>query len=143
MTIRDSQGNLVRWFGTNTDITAQIAAEEQIRNLNSQLQERVAELEAIMQVLPVGVAVSPDGKTIYVANGRAGTLSVIDAATYKVVATVPVGKRPWGLAVSRDGKFVYTANGLSNDVTVVSTATNKIVAKISVGQRPWGIAVGW
>jgi PAS domain S-box-containing protein len=58
--IRDSQGNLVRWFGTSTDISAQIAAEEQIRNLNAQLQERVAELEAIMQVLPVGVAVSHD-----------------------------------------------------------------------------------
>ena len=26
--IRDSQGNLVRWFGTSTDISAQIAAEE-------------------------------------------------------------------------------------------------------------------
>ena len=58
--IRDSQGNVVRWFGTNTDISAQIAAEEEIRNLNGQLQERIAELEAIMQVLPVGVAVSQD-----------------------------------------------------------------------------------
>jgi PAS domain S-box-containing protein len=58
--IRDSQGNIVRWFGTSTDISAQIAAEEKIRNLNGQLQERVAELEAIMQVLPVGVAVAQD-----------------------------------------------------------------------------------
>jgi PAS domain S-box-containing protein len=67
--IRDSQGNLVRWFGTSTDISAQIAAEEQIRNLNSQLQERVAELEAIMQVLPVGVAVSHDPQsTVVTAN---------------------------------------------------------------------------
>jgi PAS domain S-box-containing protein len=67
--IRDSQGNLVRWFGTSTDISTQIAAEEQIRNLNSQLQERVAELEAIMQVLPVGVAVSQDPEsTVVTAN---------------------------------------------------------------------------
>jgi PAS domain S-box-containing protein len=29
--IRDSQGSLVRWFGTGTDISGQIAAEEQIR----------------------------------------------------------------------------------------------------------------
>ena len=67
--IRDSQGNLVRWFGTSTDISAQIAAEEQIRSLNAQLQERVAELEAIMQVLPVGVAVSQDPEsTVVTAN---------------------------------------------------------------------------
>ena len=56
--IRDSQGALVRWFGTGTDISSQIGAEEEIRSLNAQLQERVAELEAIMQVMPVGVAIS-------------------------------------------------------------------------------------
>src|ERR1700712_3344965 len=58
--IRDSAGNIVRWFGTSTDISAQVTAEEQIRSLNNQLQERLAELEAIMQVLPVGVAVAHD-----------------------------------------------------------------------------------
>ena len=58
--LRDSQGSVVRWFGTCTDISDQIAAEEKIRHLNSQLQQRLAELEAIMQVLPVGVAVSQD-----------------------------------------------------------------------------------
>ncbi len=58
--LRDSQGSVARWFGTCTDISDQIAAEEKIRHLNSQLQQRLAELEAIMQVLPVGVAVSQD-----------------------------------------------------------------------------------
>jgi PAS domain S-box-containing protein len=58
--LRDSQGGVARWFGTCTDISDQIAAEEKIRHLNSQLQQRLAELEAIMQVLPVGVAVSQD-----------------------------------------------------------------------------------
>ena len=58
--LRDSQGAVARWFGTCTDISDQIAAEEKIRHLNSQLQQRLAELEAIMQVLPVGVAVSQD-----------------------------------------------------------------------------------
>ena len=56
----DTAGKLERWFGTGTDVTDQIKAEEQIRNLNAQLQERIAELEAIMQVLPVGVAISHD-----------------------------------------------------------------------------------
>jgi len=61
-----AQGGLQRWFGTGTDVTDQIKAEEQIRSLNAQLQERVAELEAIMQVLPVGVAIAhdPEGQVI-------------------------------------------------------------------------------
>lgn len=58
--IRDSEGTLARWFGTSTDISNQIAAEERIKNLNTQLEQRVTELETIMQVLPVGVTVAHD-----------------------------------------------------------------------------------
>jgi YVTN family beta-propeller protein len=68
---------------------------------------------------------------------------VIDAASYKLVATIPVGKRPWGVAMTRDGRFVYTANGLSNDVSVVDAASNRVVARINVGQRPWGVAIAY
>ncbi|MFY9824445.1 MAG: hypothetical protein WAM82_23920 [Thermoanaerobaculia bacterium] len=42
---------------------------------------------------PVGVAVSPDGRRVYVANGHANSVSVIDAATGTLTATIPVGKR--------------------------------------------------
>jgi PAS domain S-box-containing protein len=58
--ILDSQGKVVRWFGTATDVSDQIAAEERIRLLNLQLEERLAELETIMQVLPVGMAIASD-----------------------------------------------------------------------------------
>lgn len=58
--ILGSQGEVVRWFGTATDVGDQIAAEEKIRLLNRQLEQRVSELETIMQVLPVGVAISTD-----------------------------------------------------------------------------------
>ena len=42
------------------------------------------------------------GYRVLVTNERSGTLSVIDGATRKVVATVPLGKRPRGLKVSPD-----------------------------------------
>lgn len=41
--IRDDIGQVTRWFGTNTDITAQVAAEEALRELNDNLERRVAE----------------------------------------------------------------------------------------------------
>jgi YVTN family beta-propeller protein len=43
---------------------------------------------------PVGIAIAPDGEAVYVANSSSNTVSVVDTATYKVTATVPVGKRP-------------------------------------------------
>src|SRR4051812_24226775 len=57
-----TDNKIVRWFATGTDVSSQKSAEERIRKLNSQLQQRVAELETIMQVLPVGIAVAEDAK---------------------------------------------------------------------------------
>ena len=80
---------------------------------------------------------------VYVTNERSEDLSVIDAATRAVVATVPLGKRPRGIgvALTPDGRTAFTANGPSNDVSVVDTATMRVVGRIPVGERPWGVAV--
>jgi signal transduction histidine kinase len=40
--VRDQHNNVVRWFGTNTDITEQRAAEDTLRRLNELLEQRVA-----------------------------------------------------------------------------------------------------
>jgi PAS domain S-box-containing protein len=39
--IRDAAGEVVRWFGTNTDITEQLEAERALRELNENLEQRV------------------------------------------------------------------------------------------------------
>ena len=39
--IRSETGEVIRWFGTNTDITKQIAAERALRELNDTLEQRV------------------------------------------------------------------------------------------------------
>ena len=39
--IRDEAGKVVRWFGTDTDITEQLEAEKALRELNETLEERV------------------------------------------------------------------------------------------------------
>lgn len=46
---------------------------------------------------------------IYVSNERSGDVTVIDGADFKVIATIPVGKRPRGIHSSPDGKTVYVA----------------------------------
>jgi PAS domain S-box-containing protein len=39
--IRNESGEVIRWFGTNTDVTEQIEAETALRDLNENLRERV------------------------------------------------------------------------------------------------------
>jgi YVTN family beta-propeller protein len=46
---------------------------------------------------------------IYVTNEVSGDLTVIDSGTFKVVATIPLGKRPRGIHPSPDGKTLYVA----------------------------------
>jgi YVTN family beta-propeller protein len=48
-------------------------------------------------------------KRAYVSNETDGTVSVIDLAAQRVIATIHVGKRPRGLHVSRDGHRLYVA----------------------------------
>jgi YVTN family beta-propeller protein len=43
---------------------------------------------------PTGVAVTPDGRKVYVADSAVATVSVIATANEKVIATIPVGSRP-------------------------------------------------
>jgi YVTN family beta-propeller protein len=46
---------------------------------------------------------------VYVTNEVPGDLSVIDSGTRKVIATVPLGKRPRGIHASPDQKTLYVA----------------------------------
>jgi len=90
---------------------------------------------------PMGTVMAPDGTTLYVTNGRAGTVSALDAATLRLRGNVRVGPRPWGAGLSPGGRWLYVANGPSNDVSVVDTRALKEAARIPAGQGPWGIAV--
>ena len=48
---------------------------------------------------PKNMALTPDGKKLYVDCCRSGSVSVIDVDRAIKVADVPVGKLPWGVAI--------------------------------------------
>lgn len=88
---------------------------------------------------PMGAVLSPDGSTVYVSNGRAKSVSVIDATSYEVKRTLDdIGLRPWGIDVSPDGQTIFTANGPSGDISVVDVASGA-VRRIALGGSPWGV----
>jgi YVTN family beta-propeller protein len=91
----------------------------------------------------MGAALSPDGKQLYVSNGRGESVAVIDVGSRKVTRLIDgVGARPWGIGVSPDGKRLYTANGPSGDVSIIDAATGAVEKRVKVGGLPWGVAVG-
>src|SRR5256885_15524362 len=47
---------------------------------------------------------------VFVTNEKSDNVTVIDAATRKVIKSIPVGKRPRGVAVSPGGRRVFVTH---------------------------------
>src|SRR6266851_751540 len=112
---------------------------------------------------PVGVMVSPDGKTLYATNFVQnspvvpGKLTVIDIAKLTsqnlaqnhlnsaIVGTVPAGCNPARIAVTPDSKTVWVTARQSNYLLGYSASrlrtdpANALIAKVHVGQWPIGL----
>jgi large repetitive protein len=83
-------------------------------------------------VMPIGVAITPDGRYVYIANNGSNTVSVLDAVTDRVVNSVSVPAGPIGVAVTPDGKYAFVTSAVfgsftGNTVSVINTATNTLV----------------
>jgi PQQ-dependent catabolism-associated beta-propeller protein len=92
-------------------------------------------------IQPVGIRLTRDGKTGFVALGPANRVAVINGTTHKVEKYLLVGQRVWQLAFTPDEKYLLTTNGLSNDVSVIDVASLRVIKTIQVGELPWGVAV--
>jgi YVTN family beta-propeller protein len=94
---------------------------------------------------------------VYVANEEADTVSVLDAASFKMLANVRVGGKPHNVQVSPDGTRVWVTNngepsagasahqGMGKDehqamgagaVWVIDATTDAVLAKVAVGLHP-------
>ncbi len=100
---------------------------------------------------PSGMALSPVGDRLYVANANSDSISVVDTRMDRLVGTLnvriyqsaPLGSAPNALAVSRDGKTLYVANGANNAVAVVSTENTRdpVLGFIPTGWYPTAVAL--
>jgi len=83
---------------------------------------------------------SPDGKTLYVTNRVAGTISVLDAATLEVTGTLTAPGGPDDMALSPDGKELWVTDRWHASVGVIELASGALKT-IPVGRSPHGIFV--
>lgn len=98
-------------------------------------------------LVPLGVAVSPDGKKAYVAVtdtsfATPDFVAVLDGVSGAQTGSIPIGfnATPTGVAISPDGSRVYVSNRAANAVSVISTADNS-VTQITGVTAPTVIAI--
>ena len=83
--------------------------------------------------------------SLLVLNKADNTMVVVDAATLKVVATVPAGEGPHEMTVSPDGKLAFVANygaqQHGHSLSVIDIAARKEIRRVELGPllRPHGI----
>jgi YVTN family beta-propeller protein len=90
---------------------------------------------------PVALAVSPDGKRVYVPSHDARAIDIIDVATNALVQRVDVPPNPHWIRFTPDGKFAYIADHESNVLSVLDTASHTVIKTIAVGTSPHSVAV--
>jgi YVTN family beta-propeller protein len=88
---------------------------------------------------PSGVAVTADGRRLYVADNGSGGLSSVDTATGKVLGTVGTGPNPFTVGLSGDGRTAYVSNWGTDTVSAVDTATLTVRRTLKVGSHPTSI----
>ena len=95
---------------------------------------------------PQGLAITPDGTTLYAANFGAfavfngqvmqisdgTTVTPIDTATDTAGTPITVGTEPSTIAITPDGTTAYVTNEASNTVTPIDIATNSAGSPITL-----------
>ena len=92
---------------------------------------------------PVGLAATPDGSYVYVANSGSNSMSVVRTSDDAVIQSITLGASPWGVAVSSQGAYVYITNSdilNGNSVTVIRTSDFMLLGTLPAGMRPLGVA---
>jgi YVTN family beta-propeller protein len=84
---------------------------------------------------PTFISVSPDDKRLYVACNSGNSLQVWDAATFKQIKEVPVGKGAYNVEPSPDGKLVIVTNKKDQSVSLIDAASLTEIARVPTSKK--------
>ena len=95
---------------------------------------------------PAAAVLSPDAKTLAIANSNSDSVTLLDTASLRTtvvpIPTYPesaIGSQPIGLRYSLDGKTLYVACGGNNAIAVISNG--KVQGAIPAGWFPSALLV--
>lgn len=86
-----------------------------------------------------GFDLTPDGKELWVANAQDKTISVIDLAAKKVVATLPSTGNANRLKITLDGKYAFVSDLGGTDMLIIDVATRKPYKTMKMGGSSEGL----
>ncbi len=88
---------------------------------------------------PLNLALTPDGKELWVACESSHTVVIADPLTRKRIGEFAVGGQPNRICFDPQGRRAFVSNRLDDSVSVVDVAARKVVASLEVGDEPHGL----
>jgi YVTN family beta-propeller protein len=85
---------------------------------------------------PIEMALSADGRSLYVVCEKSDELRVVDIASGKVTKQITVGHLPTGISLSPDGRQIYVTNSWSDNISVIDASTLEIGRTLPAGFEP-------
>jgi YVTN family beta-propeller protein len=85
---------------------------------------------------PGELALSPDGRWLYVVCERSDELRVVDTRSGKVTSVIPVGHVPRGVSLSKSGQQIYVTSSWTDRVEVIDASALKVSRELATGFEP-------
>jgi len=95
--------------------------------------------KTIQYKTPLNMALSPNGKELYVAGEASSTVMVVDANSFEKIDEIAVGRHATDVTFAPDGTRAYVSNRLDDTVSVLDVQTRKMIATLPVGDEPHGV----
>jgi YVTN family beta-propeller protein len=92
---------------------------------------------------PIALALSSDGNRLLTANQTAGTASLIDTRSGRVLDEVATGEKPAGVALSPDGTRGAVTHWYGYDLAILEVGSErlKVAGRVEVGPEPRGVVI--
>ncbi len=85
-------------------------------------------------ISPSALTLTHDGRILFVASATSGQVLVLDAATLKVVQTLPVPDAPSGLALSPDDRqLLVTCSAPESTLRIIDWREGRVVGSVPLG----------
>lgn len=120
-----------------------------------QIPEGAKNDEGVLEAVFMGLAISPDNQTLYVAGGEANKVFLFDLATNQKKGEIncasKIGEKDkiedfthgylGDMTLSKDGKTLYVVDQINFRLIIIDTEKQAITANIPTGRYPFGLAL--
>lgn len=88
---------------------------------------------------PLFLAFTPDGSELWVPCEAGNSVIIVDPASRRKIAEIPIGGQPTAVCFDPPGKRAFVSNRLDDTVSVIDVATRAVIETLPVGDEPHGV----